>query len=52
MELVADYESTVRRVLEFLGIGDERTPIPPCDSHRQADASSQEWELRYRELGL
>jgi LPS sulfotransferase NodH len=49
-DLVADHEATVRGVLRFLGIRDERTRFPPPSSVRQADASSQEWELRYREL--
>jgi trehalose 2-sulfotransferase len=49
-ELVADYESTVRRVLEFLGIKGEETSIPPPSSIKQADPSSAEWEERYRRL--
>jgi trehalose 2-sulfotransferase len=49
-DLVADHESTVRRVLEFLGIGDETTSIAAPESLRQSDGMSVEWEARYREL--
>jgi LPS sulfotransferase NodH len=50
-ELVADYEPTVRRVLEFLDIRGEQT-IPPPSSLKQSDALSEEWEERYRKLSL
>jgi len=49
-ELVADYEATVRRTLEFLDIKGEQTSIPPASSLKQSDALSEEWEERYREL--
>ena len=49
-ELIGDYESTVRRVLEFLDIKDERALIPPPRSAKQSDALSEEWEERYRRL--
>jgi LPS sulfotransferase NodH len=48
-DLVADYEATVGDVLGFLGVQNDSTPIAAPTSMRQADASSQEWELRYRE---
>ena len=49
-ELVADYESTVRRVMGFLGLKGEQTLIPPPRSLKQSDALSEEWEARYRKL--
>jgi LPS sulfotransferase NodH len=49
-ELVADYESTVRGVLGFLGLNSEQTCIPPPRSQKQSDALSQEWQERYRKL--
>jgi LPS sulfotransferase NodH len=49
-ELVADYESTVRRVLGFLGLEGEQTLIPLPRSLKQSDALSEEWEERYRKL--
>lgn len=50
-DLVADYERTVRRVLEYLNV---ELPVhyqfPPPGLRRQADAVSDEWVRRYREL--
>jgi trehalose 2-sulfotransferase len=47
-ELVADYDATVHRVLEFLEIGDAGAVIPGPTSVKQSDAQSLEWEDRYR----
>jgi LPS sulfotransferase NodH len=49
-ELVENYESTVRHVLQFLGIRGEQTFIPPPRSLKQSDALSEEWEARYRKM--
>jgi len=49
--LVADYESTVRGALEFLGIRADGIAIPPIVSAQQADGLSAEWEERYRRIG-
>jgi LPS sulfotransferase NodH len=49
-ELAADYEPTVRGVLKFLGLEEPVGSIGAPNLARQADAVSQEWELRYREL--
>jgi LPS sulfotransferase NodH len=49
-ELVTDYESTIRRVLEFLGIEHPKMLIPPPLSLKQSDALSEEWEERYRKV--
>ena len=49
-DLDADYEPTVRGVLEFLGVGAAGGTIAPTNLARQADALSQEWETRYRKL--
>jgi LPS sulfotransferase NodH len=51
-ELVADYESTVRRVLRFLDIDGEQIFIRPPRSLKQSDALSEEWEERYRRLSV
>ena len=49
-DLVANYESTIRRVLEFLDLGAAVKSIPRPVSFRQADETSQKWESRYRQL--
>jgi trehalose 2-sulfotransferase len=49
-DLVANYESTVRRVLAFLGLEGSVKSIAGPVSFRQADETSQKWELRYRQL--
>jgi LPS sulfotransferase NodH len=49
-ELVADYDSTVRRTLQFLDIPAENVAISPPVSVKQADALSEEWEERYRRM--
>jgi trehalose 2-sulfotransferase len=49
-ELVADYELTVRRVLEFLGLDSEEPAISSPTSRKQSDGLSEEWEERYRKL--
>ncbi len=49
-ELVRDIEGAVHRVLGFLGIGVEQLRLPPPTLRQQADKSSREWELRYRQM--
>jgi len=49
-EFIANYESTVRGVLEFLDVAGEKTFIPPPRSLKQSDGISQEWENRYHKL--
>ena len=49
-ELAAEYEPTVRGVLKFMGLDQPVGSIGTVSLARQADAVSQEWELRYREL--
>ncbi len=49
-ELAASYEPTVRGVLQFLDLEASVQSIPPTNLVRQADAISEEWERRYREL--
>jgi LPS sulfotransferase NodH len=44
--LAAEYELTMRRVLEYLGVA--VNSVPPPRLKRQADASSEEWVARYR----
>ena len=47
-ELVARYESTVGRVLEFLQIESAGAVVPNPTLAKQSDALSVEWEDRYR----
>lgn len=49
-DLATDFEPTVRGVLEFLGVSAAVGTIAPTNLVRQADALSQEWEVRYRKL--
>ncbi|HUD65069.1 MAG TPA: Stf0 family sulfotransferase [Candidatus Sulfotelmatobacter sp.] len=49
-ELVANYESTVRRTLQFLDIDSEQKRIAPPVSAKQSDALSEEWAERYRKM--
>jgi trehalose 2-sulfotransferase len=49
-DLILDVESTVRRVLEFLGISSEKLAIPPLTSRPQSDNNSSQWEVRYRQM--
>ncbi len=42
-DLVADYDTTVRRVLDALGIALPATAIAPASLRRQADALSETW---------
>ena len=46
-DLVKDYESTVRAVLNYLGIATQGLSIDPPRLGRQADTRSNEWERRY-----
>jgi len=50
-DLVADYAGTVRTVLRHIGTEAEGIAIPPPTLERQADASSEDWERRYRLIG-
>lgn len=47
-ELVADYEPSIRRVLEFLQIESAGAAVHTPTLAKQSDALSQEWEQRYR----
>jgi trehalose 2-sulfotransferase len=49
-EMTKDLEGTVRRVLEFLGIGAQAINLPPPNLRPQADHRSREWEARYRQI--
>jgi trehalose 2-sulfotransferase len=49
-DLIADYESTVRGVLDFLDLEGTVKSIEPATLLRQADSVSEEYELRYRKL--
>lgn len=49
-EVVRDLEGVVRRVLGFLGIPAENLKMPAPTLRQQADKSSREWELRYRQM--
>lgn len=55
-ELAADYESSVRRVLEFLGVYSEQMRIASPRMKKLSNGLSAEWEERYRtrraELGF
>lgn len=48
-DLVTDYDATVRRVLTYLGL-ESTAAIPSPRTRQQADETSGDWELRYREL--
>jgi LPS sulfotransferase NodH len=47
-QLAADFPETVRRVLDFLGLPAAEIDIPPPVYRRQADATSLDWEARFR----
>jgi trehalose 2-sulfotransferase len=47
-EFVANYEATIRQVLAFLEL--ETAFVPSPKSVRQADETSGNWEMRYRQL--
>jgi len=49
-ELVSDYGRTVRRVYDHLEVPHEGLTVPQPESVRQADAISEAWALRYRQL--
>ncbi len=51
-ELATGYEPTVGGVLTFLGLEEFAGNIGPASLVRQADAVSQEWEMRYRKLSV
>jgi LPS sulfotransferase NodH len=49
-DFIGDYEGTVRRVLEFLGV--DAGPaflVPPPPMERQADALNEAWCARFRD---
>jgi LPS sulfotransferase NodH len=48
-DLIADFEPSVRRILEFLNVDGGSTVISPPATRKQSDALSLEWEERYRE---
>jgi len=45
-ELDRDYEATMRRILDHVGL--EGVPVPPPQLQRQRDALNDEWMSRYR----
>lgn len=47
-DFIQDYEKTVRRVLEFLGLDIPEAQIPPPSLVQTADAISEEWVQRFR----
>lgn len=48
-DFVADFEATVRRVLDFLEIpGRDSVDIPPMRLQKLADDTSEEWVQRFR----
>ncbi len=49
-DLDADYEGTLRSVMQYLEVEQAQTvPIAPPRFHKQADAISEDWVLRYTE---
>jgi LPS sulfotransferase NodH len=48
-ELVAEYETTLRGVMRFLGVSYANKDFNPPITLRQADALSEEWNRRYLE---
>jgi LPS sulfotransferase NodH len=49
-DLVRDLEGAVRRILELVGSPAEEFRLPPPTLRKLADARSQEWEARYRQI--
>jgi trehalose 2-sulfotransferase len=49
-DLVASYDPSVRRVLEFLSVDHNDLPEDDPPLERMADRKSHEWEAKYREL--
>jgi LPS sulfotransferase NodH len=49
-EVVGDLACSVRRVLQFLGIPPESLELRQPGLRQQADASSRDWEARYRRM--
>jgi hypothetical protein len=50
MDFVKQYESTVRAVLDYLGIAHQDLSIDSPRLERQADTRSLDWEQRYIEI--
>lgn len=48
-DFVQEYEKTVRKLLEFLGLEVAGTQIPPPSLARTADQIAEEWAQRFRE---
>jgi LPS sulfotransferase NodH len=48
-DFIGDYETTVRRVLEFIELDGSGVNLPPPSLARTADAVSEEWVQRFRE---
>lgn len=48
-DFVQEYEKTVRKLLEFLGLEASTTQIPPPSLARTADHIAEEWAQRFRE---
>jgi LPS sulfotransferase NodH len=51
-DLVADHESVVRGILNFLRLDGGHMQIPSISSTRQSDELSLEWENRYRQWAV
>ena len=49
-DLAADYAPTLRAVLEYLGLSSQVPVITETRHRRQADAISEQWAARYREM--
>lgn len=47
-DLAAEYESTLRSVLDYLGLSGQCTTIAHTRHRRQADEISEQWAARYR----
>jgi trehalose 2-sulfotransferase len=48
-DFICEYEKTVRKVLEFLGLDSIHTRLSPPSLARTADVISEEWVQRFRE---
>ncbi len=48
-DFILEYEKTVRKVLEFLGLDTINIEIPPPLLARTADVTSEEWVQRFRQ---
>jgi trehalose 2-sulfotransferase len=48
-DFIYEYEKTVRKILEFLGLDHTNVKLSPLSLARTADAISEEWVQRFRE---